>query len=320
MHYRKDKVRLALRHFLIGKAATAVSALVLLLLLARTLPQPVYAAYVSLQALIIVVGAVTSFGINQALTRYAPELVSAGQYRPLFHRIFSSLGSRSLITAAGLLLSALILPVWTDTLQIELTRTELAIYLLVGWARLMQQFVTRVLESLLWQRLTQTAVAIGSITKLVMIAALTFRDVLNLANVFAVELFAELLTLAILLVGLFRRWRLEPHRDNGNLSWWRENRKRIGHYSRWAYLNSLTATAYGSAPNRLIAARFLTPETTAIFGFADALALLAKRFMPARLIHSLIKPVLIARHVDRSDFADLNRKVNLNFRLNSVLL
>lgn len=320
MYYRKDKVRLALRHFLIGKAATAVSALILLLVLARTLPQAVFAAYVSLQAIIVVVGALTSFGINQALTRFGPELVATGQYRPLFQKIFDSIGSRALVTAAGLIFILALLPIWTDSLQIQLSKTALVFYLLVGWSRLMQQFLTRVLESLLWHRLTQTAVAVGSISKMACISSLAVIDDLNLGTVFVIEFFSESLTLLILLVGLFRRWRLEPLRYSGSAGWWQDNRRRVSHFSRWAYLNSLTTTTYGSAPNRLIAARFLTPETTAIFGFADAIALLAKRFMPARLAHSLIKPVLIARHTDRNDFRDLNLKVNLNFRLNSVLL
>lgn len=320
MHYKADKVRRALRHFVIGKAATAVSSIAVLVLLGKALPRADYAAYVSLQAVVIVVGALTSFGINQSLIRYAPELRASNNNLPLYRRLFTSLATRCAVIGLGLGAAWVSAPWWAEHLQLSIAPALLVLYLCVGWVRLMGLFLSLAMESLLWQKLSQYVLGGTSIVKLALAAWLAYTQRLDLAALFRLELATESLALLLLLLGLVRRWKADPHRNEGEPQWWRHHHKRVSGFARSAYLNGLTAVTYGSAPNRLIAARFLPPEVTAVFGFADALALLAKRFMPARLMQGMIRPVLIARYVSTGDFADLNRKVNLNFRLNSVLL
>lgn len=321
MHYSLSKIRHALRYFLLGKSATALTALLMLALITRALPTQDFAVYVSLQAIVLIIGAVTSFGINQSLIRYVPELRANGNNAAIYRRAFVGIGSRALIIGAACALVAATATYWAPALSLQSTSWSVIVgFMAVGWFRLVERFTSNLFQSLLWQGLSQTVLALSGLIKLAGAAYLLHAGLLTLEALIALELVAELLAVMLLFAGLWHRWRTDPDRHRGDANWWRIHSQRVGRYARWAYLSSVLSVAYGSAPNRLIAARFLAPELVAAFGFADAVGVLVRRFMPAKLLQGLIKPILIARFSERKDFSDLNRKVNLNFRLNSVLL
>lgn len=324
MHYNLSNIRRSLGHFLLGKGATALSSLALLTLLARWLPLQDFAILVTMQALVLVTGSLFSFGVNQSLIRYVPELRAANNNLVMYRLIRRSLATRFVALGAGMASLGLMLPHISGYLGLQSASEWLWIYLFVGWARMLGLFLARVLESLLWQKLSQYSLAIGSLCRLVLVVAAAMAGGqgtgLDLKTVFIIELIGEMLSLSLLLWGARRRMHGDPHRHQGDDAWMAANRQRVRGYGFWAYLNSLALLAWGSGPNRLIAARFLPHDAVALYGFADSLANLAKRLMPARMLHGMIRPVLVARYSANVDFAELVARVNLNVRLNAVLL
>ena len=96
MHYNLDALRRSLGHFLVGKSVSALSSLLLLVLLARWLSTEDYAVYVSLQALVVIVTYLTSLGINQSLLRYIPELRVANNNLPMYGMVSHAMVGRAL--------------------------------------------------------------------------------------------------------------------------------------------------------------------------------------------------------------------------------
>ncbi len=194
----------------------------------------------------------------------------------------------------------------------------------VGWFRILNLFFVRVLEALLWQKISQYGLAAGAVIKLSVAFMISTRLEsgvnLDLIDVFYIELLAEAFSFLVFIVGYYVQKAKDPDRLKGEVSWISENMGRIRRYGFWAFLNSLTMIAWGSGPNRLVAAKLLPAELVATYGFADALASLAKRMMPATMLHGMIRPILVARFSTDGKFSNIAEQGNLNFRINLAVL
>jgi glycosyltransferase involved in cell wall biosynthesis/O-antigen/teichoic acid export membrane protein len=320
MHYNIDALRRSLRHFLVGKTASALSSVLLLILLARWLDKADYALYVSLQALLVIVTYVTSLGINQSLLRYIPELRAANNNFPMYRMVRRALFGRAAAIGMGFLVVWAILPSLGEWLNLAHWQVWIPVYLLVGWARLFNQFVSRIMESLLWQKQSQYSLAFSNVLRLALVTLLAFQGTLDIPALFLVELVSELITVALLLGAYLSMWHNDAQRHVGDPDWWYTHRQRANLYALWAYLASLAAMLATSAPYRLVAARLLAPEAVALYGFASSVADMINRYTPTRLMQGTIRTVLVARHSKSGDQADLLAKLSLNYRFNALML
>lgn len=320
MHYSLDNLRRSLRHFFIGKAASAITALLLVVLLARWLPKEDYAVYVVLQALLVIVSYVTSFGINQSLLRYIPELRVANNNLPLYKMVVRSLCARFIAIGLGFFVIWTLLP-WLGR-WFNLTRWQdwVSVYLLVGWLRLFGQFLGRIMETLLWQKQSQYSQAVGSFIRLVAIVLAATYATVDIPTLFVIELASEGLIVMFLAAGYIRQWRADLNRNEGDPDWWHTHRVRSRRYAFWSYLSSLASVFSGSAPYRLVAAKMLLPESVALYGFASGLADMLNRYTPTRLMQGTIRSILVARYADAGNLDDLIVKLNLNLRVNLLML
>jgi O-antigen/teichoic acid export membrane protein len=320
MHYGLENLRHSLRHFFIGKAATAVTAVVLLLLLARWLSKEDYAVYVSLQAVLVIISYATTFGVSQSLLRFIPELRVANNNLPLYRKVVHSLVVQSVAIAAGFFVVALALPWLEQWFNLHAWREWVYLYLVVGWLRLTGQFLGRIMETLLWQKQSQYSQATGSFLRLLAIALAAKFGVLDIPTLFVIELAAEILILILLLLGYTRKWRADPHRHEGDPDWWKTHEARSRRYAFWSYLSSIASVLAGSAPYRLVAARLLAPEGVALFGFATGMMDMLNRYTPTRLMQGTIRSILVARFSEHNDQQDLVAKLRLNFQVNALML
>lgn len=319
-HYDSGKVRRSLAHFLTGKAFAAVSTIFVLLLLARALPKPDYATFVVFEALVALTGMVASFGINQTLLRYVPELRAANNGAALYSLIRKALISRAAVYGVACLALAVAAPLLAGWMNFSQRSALFPWFLLAGWASLTWFLVAQVMESLMWQKTSQYTIAATAALRLVLLGASYFRGELDLARVVMIEIVCHGLTLALLLLGLWHNQRRDPHRHEGSLAWFAENKTRIARYAVRGYGYSLSTLLYGSQPNRAIAARFLPPQAMGDYGFADSLANLFRRFLPSALLIGFIRPLYFARYAETGKLHHLERMANLMFRVNLVLV
>jgi O-antigen/teichoic acid export membrane protein len=319
-HYNANRVRRSLAHFLTGKAFTAVSSLSVVLLLARALPKADYATLVVFEALINLTGMAASFGINQTLLRFIPELRANNNGLALYRLIRSALFSRAWVFGLSVLGLAGASP-WVGGWLGFSGRVDLfPWYLLAGWMALMWLLLAQVMESLMWQKTSQYTIAATAALRLTLLGVSIMRGEADLARVVMIEIICHGLTLALLMFGLWRNQRMDPHRHEGSLVWFRENRERISRYALSGYGFSLSTLLYGSQPNRAISARFLSPHAMGDYGFADSLANLFRRFLPSALLIGFVRPLYFARYAETGQLHYLERMANLIFRVNLVFL
>ena len=319
-HYDASRVKRSLVHFLTGKAFTAVSTLLVLLLLARALPKADYAILIVFEALINLTGMAASFGINQTLLRYVPELRTANNGLALYRLIRNALVSRAWVFGLAVIGLAAMAPWLADWLGFSKRIHLFPWYLLAGWMALMWLMLAQVMESLLWQKTSQYTIAATAALRLTLLGVSYLRGELDLVRVVMIEIICQSLTLALLLLGMWHNQRQDPRRHEGSLAWFGENQNRISRYALSGYGFSLSTLLYGSQPNRAIAARFLSPHAMGDYGFADSLTNLFRRFLPSALLIGFIRPLYFARYAETGQLQYLERMANLIFRVNLVFL
>lgn len=319
-HYGFASVKNSLLHFLLGKAFTAISSLAVLLLLVRQLSVPEYAALVLLQAMVLVAGVLATLGVTQTALRFVPALRTQGNNQVMYRLICASLAYRGL--AAGVLLGLVWLaqPYLGSWFNLGVWSGLLIWYLAVGWLRLMNFYLAQLLESLLWQKSSQYSLALSSVAKLALIAWIALAHELTLPEVVQVELVCEGLSALLLAAALWRGWRRDPDRKQGERTWFAQNRQRMRRYGLWGYLQTVSNALYGSAPNRLFAGRFVSVGDLGLFGFVSALADMGQRYLPTRMLQGMIRPLFFARFARNSDFTALVQWSEFNFRVSLLLL
>jgi O-antigen/teichoic acid export membrane protein len=319
-HYGWDAIRKSLAHFALGKTFRVISSLTIFLILARVLPLHEYAIYVSFQAVIAVVGVVTAIGVQKVMFRYLPELRSAGNNITAYRLLVGGMLIRTLVVSLLVLGIVPFAPDIARVFNFEDWSWLFPWYLLVGYLRLTALWLSQCLESFLWQEVSQYSLAIGSAVAAVLLALFALFGNLQLPNVVIAEIAGEASSLFVLAIGWFRKWRADGNRGAGTTGWWRENRLRVLRYGGWSYLLSQSAIFYGSAPNRLIAAHFLPVTDVAVLGATDQLLNLVRKFLPTRMLMSMVRPLAMARFSAQGDFRAVASISEFVYRINVTLL
>lgn len=314
-HYGMQAIKDNLAHFLLGKTVSAVSSLAVMLLVARILPVAEFAAYTVFQALVLLVQKFSDFGAGQTVVRYVPELRSTNNNFPMYRLIFRGTLTRLIVVPTILGIGWLTFSTWAPLVNLEQWLPWLTLYIPVGMLRLMNSFVSRAMESLLWQKFTQYSMAAGALVRLAAVIWMIDQESFTLYNVILMDLISEGLILVCLTAGFFHRWSSDPRRSEGNRSWLRDNRARLRRFGAWGYLQTTTSAFYGGSANRVAASAVLMPFEVGLFGFVDSLTQYGQRYLPTRMAHGMIQPIFFARYSQSQDFSDLARLANLMFRI-----
>ncbi len=337
-HFGLDSIRQSLKYFLFGKASNAVLSTTILFALAALMEQAEYAAFVSWQALILLIGMISTLGIQAVMHRFLPELRTDGN--PLVYRLLTTgVSLRFLLALLIMVVLIFNLPYLVSLLNIPNEDDLLALFLLIGAIRLTGLSLSQACDALLWQRLTQTGLVATNIFRVCAIFVVHYTVGVTLTNIVLIEFCAEALLLSLLIFGARNKWLsdstiesipaqessatqelLTAKQTSVSAPWWPKNRDRVVRYGASKYLVSLSRVLCGSAPNRLLAAQFSSNREIAVFGFADSIMRLGLRFMPAMLMIGFIRPVFISRFTTGSGFSSLVKMSNLIFRINLALL
>ena len=176
------------------------------------------------------------------------------------------------------------------------------------------------MESLLWQKDAQYSLAAGSLIRFLLVIGFIVFAEIDLINLVVIEAMTECMTLVFILYRYYRKWKTDENRKEGSPEWLANNKKRVFKYGLLNYLVGQSTLLYGSAPNRMLLAAYLPSANLAVFGFADGIANLTRRFTPTRLLLGFIRPIFMAHYSTKNDFKKLNRMSNFVFRINVILL
>ena len=281
--YGRQAITRSLFHFVLGKGVSAIAAFIVLVIAIRQLTSTEFAVYTSMHAMALMIGLLSSFGTNQVMMRFLPELRVRGNIVAMYRLLFRGIAVRGLTYAAV----ALLLYVYAEPIcrafEFDAWVEVVRLYCLVGFLRVNGTFIGAALESLLWQREAQYSAAVSGLVKVPLVLAAVWRGGMDLAGFVAIEIASELLLLLLVLGWAILRWKNDPERNLGDPEVLRRERSRYNRFSFWSYAQNLTSIGFGSASNRLFVSYFLPIDALARFGVIDRFIAFIWHYEPLRL-------------------------------------
>ncbi|MDD5277471.1 MAG: hypothetical protein PHR16_15495 [Methylovulum sp.] len=298
-------------HFLIGKVASALLTLSILLWLVRLLAVAEYGAYVTLVAGAELVLAVTSLGLPWVGARYLPDYRLHANGIQLIQFVWQVIARICLFAVIGTVLLFIAMPWLLDFLnlsqQLNVARLYLLVLVLEGLRRNVQECI---LEPLLQQGHAQFSQVIRNLGLLLFLGVMASQGAVHLHHVVLAELAGTVLGTTSSLTGLIRYLRSQRNllgKDGWQPPRWSE----MWITARHMYFSYLVTLTYSQQAFVFLTQRFLGVETTALFGFLLNLYGQICRYLPATLLFGLIRPKLIASFVGEGGMAQLTRNANL---------
>lgn len=318
--YSIPHVRRSLSHFLLGKGLGMFVGLALLLVLVRALDVADYGFYIASQALLEVIGQLSSFGLIVAAQRYLPELLSKKEGRKLFRLTILLCVGRiiTLAIAVGLLFP---LVDWiAGMLDMQDMIVPLQLFLIVILFENIARFLDVVFDSLLMQGVTQVSLLLRSFFRLVPMAWLLLEDGrgVPLTTWILIEVVAAMVGV---LWGCYKLWKFLREmaiKNPGNHPVL--DTRRYLSYSMPTFLAVSLYTISGINVVKLIALRILPEIQYASFGFAASFTAMMQRYLPMFLLIGMIRPLFIVAR-QRDDYTRrLPVLAGLVFKLNAFAL
>lgn len=304
--YGGERFKRGLWHFVLGKAVSAASGFLAMVLVVRLLPVHEFADYSVLVSLVEIFTAFSALGLSHALLRYVPELYARHYKIALREFIFGSFALRTgvLLLAAGLthVWSASIAPV----IGLSDFLAAFQLYLLVVVFRTTSHFLSQILESTLHQGIVQFAFSVSSVFRLAGMLYLMQAGHAGLLDVVLVEVLSDALGMVVMLAGVGKViWRTAQTEDcpADDGTWFRKNLRHIARFAFSGYAQHIVGLPFGSNTNRLAGGHLFSSPVMASFGLAQSLYEYIKRYLPAQLLVGLIRPVLVARFSEKRNFA-----------------
>lgn len=319
--YGADQVKRSLSHFIVGKGASAIIGLALLLLLVRVLSPADYGIYIALLALLEITQLGSNFGLFAAAYRYVPELRSKNQGVALF-RLLMQLCLGRLIT---LLIAAILIfyaVQWIVNL-VGITGQEQALimYLVVIVGEGFARYVDVLFDSLLLQGYSQVCILFRNLLRLVGLLILLYRSEFEMSLIIwiKIEMFASV-SGAILsstqLIRYARKIKLIATDSSHNHSIFHK----YFSYTGPSYLGQIVFLIYGPDTVKLIITKVLGVMHVGSFGFAAAFVTMLQRYMPMFLLLGMVRPLFVTAQLQPDKDAKLNQLSNMILKLNLFIL
>ena len=323
-----QRIKKSIMSMFIGRPISALSGLLVLVLLSRHLTPTEYGLYFAVWAMSEIVILASNLGLMNAVYRYisSREVATGGvvpegpilqfvllRFVLLF--IFSC-GSIYLGNVLALFLSSPGLP---NNINIYL----LSIIVAEGMAR----YSESIFDSMLCQGRSQITLIGRTCLRLLGVIFVLFWSELTIEKVLVIEVVATTLGAICSLLMLWRLCHIghtgsvnKVESDSGVISI-----SRVIKYSGPAYLAQILGLTYGPDALKLILGGVVGVSVLALFGFAFSIASIFQRYMPANLLAGVFRPAFVA--ASKKDNPNkylgtlfcLSVKINILFILPSVI-
>ncbi|MCE7914334.1 MAG: hypothetical protein DYH15_06510 [Nitrosomonas sp. PRO4] len=291
--YSGKRFRQAIQHFLLGRTAQAIASFILTLWLVRLLIPIDYGTYMVLWGMIEMMVPLSSLGLLDAVRRYLPEMATKGASGDLIGFVHRMTLIRFAIIIFWAALITFFWPNIASWVGFEVPQQEasmLAIGLII--TVLGFRYAAEMLECLLEQRWSQLTHALMPLGRLGGIALLVITDYLTLKHILWVDLIVSLFCLLLAEFFLMKKLRTLPNKGISKISM----QEVFSFAWHMAGVNLLRAiSSFGAL--RILVARTLGLEAAGMFAFLQQLLMMIGRYLPAKLLANVIRPMLISRYV-----------------------
>ncbi len=314
----------AIGKFLAGRGGNALLALGLLAMLARLLPREAYGAYatgVAFYELMILLG---SLGLEWVVSVYVPKLRMARRTSEMVRLTAAVFGAQLVAYGAIGACTAIFSDELAEFLNVGFAAPAFALFgaviVVEGVGRTIRdQFLT----ALMVQGRAQVAQAARPVFFSVALVVCALNGGLPENAVLAVAQL-ELVACSLSAVASFwclihatRNWGLDAPGGQGEPIVGLRAAVKI---AATAWIGNFAWFAWGSQVIVLLCTKFLGVEASAVVGFARTLVDQMKRYLPAELLFSTFRPLLVARYAQEKDEAAHFARGGFLVKVNAIFL
>ena len=316
--YSAGRVRRSFVHFLVGKSASAVVGIILLLALVRVLDREEYGLYIVLLAALEIIPLASSLGVFPTLNRYVPELRATGRGWALARLIAATSVWRLVTLSIACGVYAMLAAQLAPALGFSAASTIFALYAWVILYEGLARFFDVVFESLLMQGATQVSILLRNGFRLAGLAFLVWSGPFALRDWIWVEIIGSSSAC------IFAMWVVCRHVSSMARDQPGEklalSLARVRVYSTPAYFAQLVGVIQGPDVVKLLVAKLAGAVQTGAFGFAAAIGGMLQRYLPVFLLIGMVRPLFVSQHARDANAERLVHLANLVFKLNVFVL
>lgn len=289
--YSKQRARRAVFHTLLLRPPGQVAGFIGYVLLVRLLSEAEYGIYSLFYALLPLLAAAASLGLEHTLRRYQPEYLKSGENR-IADRLVRRIGAIRLVTTAAVLM--LIFAVWPKVapfFEIADYRSVFVIFAGLALVHFQCSILTIALSSHLLQQHSLLMQALFSVSKAVLYATAGYGFGIDLMTVFVIDLAAYLLLYA----GLKYHYMLRADRQSGTANALPPaDRKRLFKYGIFYNFNDAGTLPLRTRTDNFFIAAYLDPVAVGAYSFCTQLSLTIYRATPLKLLESVVRPLFFS--------------------------
>ena len=296
--YSAARARASLVHFGLGKGASALVGLAVLLLTLRLAPTDAFGGYVVLMAVTEIFYVVSGLGLSFVVQRYVPELRVRASSLQFGHKLRHLFYWRVGLAVGFALPVCMLAGYWAGWIDL---RMSVGLSLWFGgnlvFGSIMRYF-DELLQTLLLQGWAQVLILARNILRLlVLCVAWAGFLVVDLALLLALEaVVAIVATLAA--YGVIAAYLQRPRSESNPAHMLHVMPDAVRQSLRF-YVAQILAQAYGGNSIKLVVNAVTGVEGAGIFGFAYSITNILRTYSPAFLLSGWVRPLLVARFLDR---------------------
>lgn len=306
--------------YLFGKVAEQISGLIITWLLITKLTMEEYGIYNFLISLSVYFGIFSSFGLVSAFHRYFPDFFKRKIDSPLFGIIKFGMFFRALTLSVIILITYMFFDEIGQFFQIENYFQHFLLFSIATVFLLQANFLERILETLFLHKYVAYANIVHTFIRFSCLIPIFYLD-LGLLYVIRAEFIANLALLAI----YYFYYKL-----NANLKIERSKRSRYFSkisslkqylsFSHLSFLNEVGAVLVHVSTDFIIIAHFLGVVALGKYAFVVQVSYLISKFLPIKLLKSLIIPIYFSRYIESADKLELDKMFHLISKITAFVL
>lgn len=317
-HYSAARARRSLAHFAVGKGFSALAGISVLLLAVRLMAASDFGLYVAAIAFLEIFYLATGFGLSTVAQRYVAEFrLKAGNVQ-FASFVRAMLWRRLLYALAGTLTVGAAAALWHATGR-PLPQAALApaFYALLVFGCL-TRFMDEIFPALLLQGYTQSLLLAAHLMRLggLGVFALQGRAV-NFEQMLSIELVA---VIVCSLGGMLLLWRYLARDHGAQEAGAPHQNLQMRGVARRFYFIQLVGQLWGPNSGKLIVAERLGLATTAQYGFVQSITDMLRNYLPAYLLSTWVRPLMVSRYLDRRDLREVDAMASLIFKLSLMCI
>jgi O-antigen/teichoic acid export membrane protein len=290
--YSRGKARRSLIDTVVYRAVSQIATLLSFVVLVRGMSKEEFGVLNLLYAFIPVISTVASLGLEQALRRYQPEYLRAGNQAAAVWLVRFVASTRFVTNVIFLGLVLLVWNVAAPLFKLTPYRAEFVLFCLLILLHFQARILQLSLASHMLQRYSVGSVVLLSVVKLAAYSLLAWQDSLTLVSAIVSDTVAFAATYVFLTVAYRRRCLpsepLESYRPPP------DERRRLLKYGLFNNFNDAGTYVLSLKSDNFFIAALIDPISVGIYSFYTRLSGMAAGLLPVRLFDNVVQPLFFA--------------------------